>query len=343
VTVRVEVESDTPLWFGPGRPVRAASAIAAFGDGWLIAQDDATHAAWLRLEGITAVRVIDPVDGHETFSSAEGTKHLKPDFEAAVALDDGSVLLLGSGSTPARMRASLITPAGHHTTFDLTPAYHRVAAALGITPAHLNLEGAARTGTRIRWFQRGNAAAGIPSASVDMDLSTLLPTATEAGPQPMSPQGSAQPTAPQENADPTTSQGSAQPTFPPGNAQPRPPQESAERGAGVGGARVYDLGVVRGVGLAITDAVALPDGRVLVSAAAEDTPNAIDDGPVVGAAVALLGDDRVLGVAAVPGGPYKIEGLAVRAAGPREALLIAVVDADDPVAASRRLDLRVSW
>jgi hypothetical protein len=359
--VRVEVESDTPLWFGPGRPVRAASAIAVFGDGWLIAQDDATHAAWLRPGGITAVRVIDPVDGHETFSSAEGTKHLKPDFEAAVALDDGSVLLLGSGSTPARMRASLITPAGHHTTFDLTPAYHRVAAALGITPAHLNLEGAARTGTRVRWFQRGNAAAGIPSASVDMDLAALLPTATESGPQPTSPQGSAQPTPPQGNADPTppqgsaqptppqgnadrtTSQGSAQPTFPPGNVQVRPPQGRAERGVGVGGARVYDLGVVRGVGLAITDAVALPDGRVLVSAAAEDTPNAIDDGPVVGAAVALLGDDRVLGVAAVPGGPYKIEGLAVRAAGPGEALLIAVVDADDPVAASRRLDLRVSW
>ncbi|MEU8615588.1 hypothetical protein AB0C29_47170, partial [Actinoplanes sp. NPDC048791] len=78
-------------------------------------------------------------------------------------------------------------------------------------------------------------------------------------------------------------------------------------------------------------------------AAAEDTPNAVDDGPVVGAAIALLDDDRVLGVAAVPGGPYKIEGLAVRAAGPGEAALIAVVDADDPLAASSRLDLRITW
>jgi len=288
--MRVEIESDTPLWFGPGVPVRAASAIAAFGDGWLVAQDDATHAAWLRPGGITAIRVIAAVDGHETFSSAEGTKHLKPDFEAAVAVD-GGVLLLGSGSTAARMRASLVTGPGAFSTLDLTPAYHRVAAALGLAVDQLNLEGAARIGDRLRWFQRGNSAAGVPSAAVDVDLSALL-----AGEPP----------------------------------DVRRPSR-------------YDLGTVGGVALAITDAVALPDGRLLVSAAAEDTPNAVDDGPVVGAAVALLDDERVLAVTAVPGGPYKIEGLAVRAAGPGEAALIAVVDADDPLAASSRLDLRVTW
>jgi hypothetical protein len=288
--MRVEIESETRLWFGPGVPVRAASAIAAFGDGWLVAQDDATHAAWLRPGGVTAIRVIAAVDGHETFSSAEGTKHLKPDFEAAVAVD-GGVLLLGSGSTAARMRASQVTEPGAFRTVDLTPAYHRVAAALGLAPDQLNLEGAARIGDRLRWFQRGNSAAGVPSAAVDVDLSALL-----AGEPP----------------------------------EVRRPCR-------------YDLGTVGGVALAITDAVSLPDGRLLVSAAAEDTPNAVDDGPVVGAAIALLDDERVLAVASVPGGPYKIEGLAVRAAGPGEAALIAVVDADDPLAASSRLDLRITW
>jgi len=73
MTMRVEVESETPLWFGPGSPVRAASAICAFGDGWLIAQDDATHAAWLRPDGVTAVRVSEPVEGHDTFGSGKGT------------------------------------------------------------------------------------------------------------------------------------------------------------------------------------------------------------------------------------------------------------------------------
>ena len=71
----------------------------------------------------------------------------------------------------------------------------------------------------------------------------------------------------------------------------------------VGEPRRYDLGTVRGVALAVTDAVALPGGRMLVAAAAEDTPNAVDDGPVVGAALALLDDERVLAVAAVPEGP----------------------------------------
>ncbi|MFI7547826.1 DUF6910 family protein [Actinoplanes sp. NPDC049599] len=288
--MRVEVESDTPLWFGPGSPVRAASAIAAFGDGWLVAQDDATHAAWLRPDGVTAVRVLDPVGGHDTFSSAAGTKHLKPDFEAAVTVDDG-VLLLGSGSTAARMRAALVTAPGTVRIVDLTPVYHRIAAALGLPVDRLNLEGAARIGDRLRWFQRGNSAAGVPSAAVDVNLSALLAAA-----------------APE-----------------------------------VGSARRYDLGAVRGVALAVTDAVALPDGRMLVSAAAEDTPNAVDDGPVVGAALALLDDDRVLAVAAVPGGPHKIEGLAVRRVGPAGVSLIAVVDADDPDAASGRLDLRVTW
>jgi len=301
--MRVEVERETPLWFGPGAPVRAASAIAAFGDGWLVAQDDATHAAWLRPGGITAVRVAEPVEGHDTFSSAEGTKHLKPDFEAAVAVGDGGVLLLGSGSTPARMRASLVTGPAAFTTADLTPVYRRVAEALGVPLEQLNLEGATRIGDRLRWFQRGNSAAGVPSAAVDVDLSTLLAA---------------------------------------GLTAPAGRTESAE----VGRPRRYDLGTVRGVALAVTDAVALPDGRLLVAAAAEDTPNAVDDGPVVGAALALLDDERVLAVAAVPdgaSGPYKIEGLAVRGPVFGGVSLIAVVDADDPLAASSRLDLRVSW
>ena len=288
--MHVEIESTAELWFAPGEPVRAASAIAAFGDGWLVAQDDATHAAWLRPGGVTAVRVSPAVEGHETFSSAAGTKPLKPDFEAAVAVD-GGVLLLGSGSTARRMRATLVTGPGSFTTTDLTPVYHRIAAALGLPVDRLNLEGAARIGDRLRWFQRGNSAAGVPSAAVEVNLSALL------------------------------------------GAEP----------AEVGPPRRYDLGTVGGVALAVTDAVAVPGGRMLVSAAAEDTPNAVDDGPVVGAAIALLDDERVLGVAAVPGGPYKIEGLAVRGAEPAGATLIAVVDADDPLAPSGRLDLRVRW
>ena len=54
----------------------------------------------------------------------------------------------------------------------------------------------------------------------------------------------------------------------------------------------YDLGEIDGVGLAVTDAVTLADGRVLVSAAAEDSPTTYDDGPVVASALALLDDEQ---------------------------------------------------
>jgi hypothetical protein len=74
---------------------------------------------------------------------------------------------------------------------------------------------------------------------------------------------------------------------------------------------------------------------------------------VVAAALALLDGDRTVDVALLPAPPdegayqdagaYKVEGLALCEAGDRGARVIAVVDADDPGAASVRLDLRLRW
>ena len=305
--MRAEIESVSDLRFDDGSPVRSASAIAPFGDGWLVAQDDATHAAWWRPGGVTPVRVLEAVDGHEVFSEAEGTKHLKPDFEAAceVTVDgEPAVVLLGSGSTPARMRASLVRLLNHGTGFDevaLDPLYHRVAEILGIGVDLLNLEGACRTGETFRWFNRGNLTAGLPSASVDLDVAELVAALT----------GSL---APEE--------------------------------VKVTNRRLYDLGDVDGVGLAVTDAVALPDGRVLLSAAAEDTPNAIDDGPVVGTALALVHGDDPLTIAqldAPDGTVHKVEGLGLREVRDDGVRLVAVVDADDPLTPSAQLAVAVHW
>jgi hypothetical protein len=112
----------------------------------------------------------------------------------------------------------------------------------------------------------------------------------------------------------------------------------------VAGPRTYDLGEFGGVGLAVTDAVALPDGRLLLTAAAEDTPNAVDDGPVVATALVLVDGDDVVAVAAVPevdGRVQKVEGLALRGLRDGAVHLLAVVDADDPEVPSVQLDLRV--
>lgn len=305
--MRVEVESTSRLTFDDGSPVRAASAIAPLGDGWLIVQDDATHAAWWRSESVTAVRVVDPVDGLEVFSSAAGTKHLKPDFEAACAVSvNGTpgVLLLGSGSSGARMRASLVTVRTGEPAFTvagLEPVYRKVAAALGLRGDQLNLEGACVVGDRLRWFQRGNFTAGTPTACVDVDLAALLAVITGV---------------------------------------------SAADRVEVGDVRRYDLGAVNGVALAVTDAMPIAGGRVLISAAAEDTPNAYDDGPVVGSALALLDDDGVLASAGIPDsghGAHKVEGLALRSPTADGLRLLAVVDADDATVASEQLALRVRW
>lgn len=53
----------------------------------------------------------------------------------------------------------------------------------------------------------------------------------------------------------------------------------------------WDLGDVAGVPLTFTDATPWPGAGYLYLAVAEDTPNAIDDGPVVGAAIGLIRPD----------------------------------------------------
>ncbi len=294
------------LQFDDGSPVTAASGIAPLGeDGWVITQDDATAAAWRRGGSVTPLRVLPPVEGLDHFTEAAGTKKYKPDLEVACPAEvDGepAVLLLGSGSTPRRMRGVLVRLEDGEPVVqdgDLAALYERVARALGRPLEHLNLEGASRHESVIRWFNRGNLSGGIPSASVDVPLEALV--------------------------------GAVLGRWAPGDVPVTEPRE-------------YDLGEADGVGLAVTDAIALPDGRTLLSAAAEDTPNAVDDGPVVATALALLDGAEVLAVAKIPevdGHVHKVEGLALRGIRDGQVHLLAVVDADDPEVPSAELELRV--
>jgi hypothetical protein len=297
-TLQAEVLSATVLRFDDGSPVRAASAVTAYEGGWLVVQDDATHGAWWTGDAVRRVRVFPAVEGHEVFGSAEGTKHLKPDLEAGCPVP-GGVLLLGSGSTPRRMRgARLRGPDSPVAVADLTPVYAAVCSAMGLDPELLNLEGACVAGHSLRWFHRG--AAEVPSMSVDLPLDALMSCFRDVG------------------------------------------EAAAE--VPVTGLRTYDLGTAEGVALAVTDALALDDGTVLVSAAAEDTPNPYDDGPVVASALALLDDDGVRAMTRLPevrGEVLKIEGLAPRKIRADGLEVLAVVDADDPELPSTALVLDV--
>lgn len=300
----VDVETVRPLRFADGSPVRAASAVAPFGDGWLVAQDDSAHAAWVRADVISRVRVVPPVDGHDLFA-AKDMKHLKPDLEAACAVEvDGEqgVLLLGSGSGARRQRLAVVTGVRtpRSTVADMPALYAHVASVLELTAGQLNLEGACLVDGALRWFARGNLSAGVPSASVDVDPRRLVASVLS---------GSA------VELD-------------------------------LGEPRRYDFGTVDGVGLEVSDAVALPGGQVLVSLSAEDSPNAVDDGPVVATALALLDGADVVARAVLPevdGRVHKVEGLTLLDCDAAGACLLAVVDDDDDTVPSASLVLRVRW
>ncbi len=103
-----------------------------------------------------------------------------------------------------------------------------------------------------------------------------------------------------------------------------------------------DLGSVEGIPLTPTDGIALPDGRWLLSAAAENTESSYLDGPCAGSALALFdAQGDLLALHALEGSP-KVEGISVWTDGHTQRLLM-VTDADDPQLASQLLCLDAFW
>ena len=106
--------------------------------------------------------------------------------------------------------------------------------------------------------------------------------------------------------------------------------------------QAMDLGALDGVALGFTDACALDAERWLFTAAAEATPDAIQDGPCIGSVLGLADNrGRVLRRWRLPAG-LKIEGLDAKR-WPDGRLSIAMVsDADDPSRPAQLLRSRLS-
>ncbi|HUP92375.1 MAG TPA: hypothetical protein VM074_09025 [Solimonas sp.] len=109
--------------------------------------------------------------------------------------------------------------------------------------------------------------------------------------------------------------------------------QGAVSAAALSGIVALDLGRVDGVALAPTD-LALHDGAVWLSAAAENTANPFDDGACHGSALGRLGDGFRLERIDPIDGPWKIEGLTRGGDG-----WLMVADADDPAAMAPLLRL----
>ena len=110
----IEVLGVERLHFADGTPVTSASAVAPFGDGFLVVPDDASHAAWFRDGSATAVRMVPAVDGHELFTHAAASRFLEgtpigPEAslnkvfwsEYDIALHETALDLLGESPDPA--------------------------------------------------------------------------------------------------------------------------------------------------------------------------------------------------------------------------------------------------
>jgi len=137
--------------------VRAGSALARVGQQLVVVQDDASFLAMWDGEAVRSI-ALPSDDGARTFDDARGNKAAKLDLEAAVALPDGTVFVLGSGSTPARERIAVLSPEGSVRLFAAPAFYAALRAEPAFSGSELNVEGIALFEGALVLFQRGNGA-----------------------------------------------------------------------------------------------------------------------------------------------------------------------------------------
>jgi hypothetical protein len=152
-------------------PVSAASGLAAVGERFWTVADDETVLVGSGAKGDWTERIELVPDRLPEAHAAR--KRTKPDFEAIAVLPDGRLLVLGSGSTPARRRGVVVDLDTRRVrVVDLALLY----VALGAQLAELNIEGAVVHGGAMFLAQRGNGdpGAGATNALVRLDLERIL-------------------------------------------------------------------------------------------------------------------------------------------------------------------------
>lgn len=246
-------------------------------------------------------------DGADVFSESAGTKARKPDLECgAVMTIDGApcAVFFGSGSTPARMRAAIVTE-GHAGPIlvrgaDVTSLYVAAREALDISEDALNLEAACVVGSVVRFFQRGNAGASADCVNASFDVDAMELARTLLGVESV----------------------------------------MANRIANV---RRYTLGELGGAPLGFSAAAALDDGRVVFAASAEASPNTYDDGQCAGSVLGLIGANQEIDAmwSVDAAGDPKIEGVAIESIDADVATVCAVTDPDDPSLSADLLRFRL--
>ncbi|HEX2188451.1 MAG TPA: hypothetical protein VHG51_06105 [Longimicrobiaceae bacterium] len=306
------VVSRTPLLYeegadpGEDRPphVRAGSSLAWVDGRLAVVQDDANFVALVDPGTLRAAAVPLPRGhgGKRQFDDERGTKVHKLDLEACVSVpgERGDLLLaFGSGSSPRRERVALLEGwSGGEPAVAL-----RDASAL---------------------YARLRGREDFAGSELNLEGAVWM-----GGRVRLFGRGNGAPRGGVAPADATCDlewEALRAYLLDPGAAPPPEPRDVVR----------YRLGELDGLRLGFTDA-ALAGGRLLFSAAAEDSPDAVRDGRVAGSAVGVFdATDRVRWTVLrdADGAPLaaKVEGLAVPPGGGGRAWV--VVDADDPAAPS---------
>lgn len=305
--LRARIIRRKPLTYAAGadpaidRPahVRAASALAWVNDRLLILQDDANFLALTDLLGdqVEATALPPGPGGKRQFDDTRGNKAHKLDLESCITVDGGGetmVIAFGSGSTAARERIVIARGWDAGTpTVDVVPAPGLYTA---LRDAH------DFAGSEL------NIEGAVLLEGRELRLFSRGNGAPKDGRRPLNATCSLDwPMLWSYLAD---------------RSLPPPWPYSITR---------YALGSVGGTELGFTDATAWGRG-VMYAAAAEDSPDAVRDGPVAGSAIGVIAEDGSARCAHLLGEdgqlfPGKVEGVAP---GRDAGTLYAVADEDDP-------------
>lgn len=321
-TIAAVIVEQRPLMYREGadprmdRPahIRAASGLAAVPGGIALVQDDTNFIVVLGPTGEHRFTLTLPEGegGLRQFDDTRGNKKYKLDLEACVTVDargETWMLALGSGSKKRREQVAIVRGwSARAPSVSLVNApllYDRLRREHAFAGSELNIEGAIAIGNRVRLFGRGNG-------EVRGELRPINAT-----------------------CDLDVAALIAHLDAPASSPAPAPTNIMA-----------YELGANGDVPYTFTDATVRGDA-MLYCAAAEASPDVTRDGPVGGSAIGIIEGQRARWTPVThPGGARydgKIEGItALQGADDR---VFAVVDTDDPAAASTLLtiELRGSW
>ena len=291
--------------------VRAGSGLAPVPEGLIVIQDDSNFLALIdpaRPADARAIPLPAGPDGRRQFGDSRANKHLKLDLEACVAIGGpfSVVVGLGSGSTAARESAVIVR------------GWNREAADVRVVRAE-------------RLYESLRGQASFAGSEMNIEGAVLIDGSLR-----LFGRGNGAATAALQPVNATCDLPWAELLqyleVPDEHPAPRPLNVNQ-----------YALGDLEAVPLGFTDAACWED-RVLFTAAAENSPDAVQDGPVTGSVIGVISPSGGVGWTPIvdESGSLlreKAEGLALARPDASEVWVIA--DADDELRASELLRVQL--